>query len=225
MCSFQTLKDIKKSSNPQLCYMSLVSWNLANKRGGASSEQVSKKQAGGSEKFLMKGMQVVAKLSLKHAMEMRELQAAVLTTVVMNQDDPIVKAATEATQEYHKRQQAGGDTPQGPPHCYEWMGMLEMLVSEDIAEESTQSIRQFCQEYASAEAMATVIHVCRVKKAFQKGKVKVCFAVHASAEQVLKLLVDKLTDKGGEVKRGQAPKGGLERELQTFLDQLTDMLK
>ena len=175
----------------------------------------------------MKGMQVVAKLSLKHAMEMRELQAAVLTTVVMNQDDPIVKAATEATQEYHKRQQAGGDTPQGPPHCYAWMGMLEMLVSEHtgIAEESTQSIRQFCQEYASAEAMATVIHVCRVKKAFQKGKVKVCFAVHASAEQVLKLLVDKLTDKGGEVKRGQAPKGGLERELQTFLDQLTDMLK
>ena len=131
-------------------------------------------------------------------MEMRELQATVLTTVVMNQDDPIVKAATDATQ-----------------------------VNEDmgLGEENTQSIRQFCQEYASAEAMATVIHVCRVKKAFQKGKVKVCFAVHASAEQVLKLLVDKLTDKDGEVKRGQALKGGLERELQTFLDQLTDMLK
>ena len=79
-------------------------------------------------------------------MEMRELQATVLTKVVMNQDDPIVKAATDATQ-----------------------------VNEDmgLGEENTQSFRQLCQEYASAEAMATVIHVCRVKKAFQKGKVKV----------------------------------------------------
>ena len=96
-----------------------------------------------------------------------------VSTAVMNQDDPIVKAATDATQEYHKK--AGGDTPQWPLHCYAWMGMLEVLVSEDmgLGEEKTQSIRQLCQEYASAKAMVTVIHVCRVKKAFQKGKVKV----------------------------------------------------
>ena len=65
--------------------------------------------------------------------------------------------------------------------------------------------------------------MCRVKKAFQKGFVKVCFAVHANAWPILKLLVDKLTDKGGQVKRGQAPKAGLERDLQSFLDQLTDV--
>ena len=53
-----------------------------------------------------------------------------VSTAVMNQDDPIVKAITDATQEYHKK--AGGDTPQGPLHCYAWMGMLEVLVSEDM---------------------------------------------------------------------------------------------
>ena len=59
-----------------------------------------------------------------------------------------------------------------------------------------------------------------MKKTFKKGKVKVRFAVHASAEQVLQGLVDKLADNGGDVKRRQAPKGGLERDLQTFVDQL-----
>ena len=82
-----------------------------------------------------------------------------------------------------------------------------------------------CTEWALTMCMANVIHVCRVKKAFQKGFLKVCFAVHANVEPILKLLVEKLTDKGGQVKRGQAPKGGLERDLQSFLDQLTDMLK
>ena len=180
--------------------MSLVSWNLSNKRGGASNEQASKKQAGGSEKFLMKGTQVLQKLSLKHAMEIRELQAAVLKTVVMNQDDPIVKVARVPQETARRRRYTTRAT-----------------ALDGYAGGSSQSkhgLRR--REYAEYPPVLPGIRKCRghgnsdpcvpVKKALQKGKVKVCFAVHASAEQVLKLLVDKLTDKGGEVKRGQAPK-------------------
>ena len=104
--------------------------------------------------------------------------------------------------------------------------MLEHLVSDAVglSKDNKASIKTCCTEYPP-EIMANVIHVCRVKEAFQKGFVQVCFALQANAEPILKLSVEKLTDKGGQVKRGQAPKGSLERDLQSFLDQLPDMLK
>ena len=95
--------------------------------------------------------------------------------------------------------------------------MLELLVTDGLAEEEKKAVQAFCSEHPSPEQMATFVHVCRVKKAFQKGKTKLCLAVHDSAEAVLQLLVKKLAERGGELKRGQAPKGGLERELQGFL--------
>ena len=48
-------------------------------------------------------------------MEVRELQAVVLTAVLISQDDAFIKAAMEATQEHNKRQQGSGDTPPGSP--------------------------------------------------------------------------------------------------------------
>ena len=57
-----------------------------------------------SEEFLMKGAQLLAKLSLKNAMDIREIQSTVLTTVILNQDDLYVQAATAATQEFNKHQ-------------------------------------------------------------------------------------------------------------------------
>ena len=208
---------------------SLTAWSLAHKRSTGEPGGASKKQAGGSEKFLMKGVQLLAKLSLKNAMDIREIQSTVLTTVILNQDDLYVQAATAATQEFNKHQdqaKAGnGEPPAGPPHCYAWIQMLELLVTDGLAEEEKKAVQAFCSEHPSPEQMATVVHVCRVKKAFQKGKTKLCLAVHDSAEAVLQLLVKKLPERGGELKRGQAPKGGLERELQGLLDQLSDMLK
>ena len=208
---------------------SLTAWSLAHKRSTGEPGGASKKQAGGSEKFLMKGVQLLAKLSLKNAMDIREIQSTVLTTVILNQDDLYVQAATAATQEFNKHQdqaKAGnGEPPAGPPHCYAWIQMLELLVTDGLAEEEKKAVQAFCSEHPSPEQMATVVHVCRVKKVFQKGKTKLCLAVHDSAEAVLQLLVKKLAERGGELKRGQAPKGGLERELQGFLDQLSDMLK
>ena len=165
-------------------------------------------------------MQILSKLALKNAMEVRQLRAAVLTTVLISHDDAFIKAAMEATQEYN-----GHSARTSSPLRMD--EMLEHLVSDAVglSEDNKASIKTFCTEYPTPEIMANVIHVCRVKEAFQKGFVKVFFALQANAEPILKLLVEKLTDKGGQVKRGQAPKGSLERDLQSFLDQLPDMLK
>ena len=42
-------------------------------------------------------MQILSKLALKNAMEVRQLRAAVLTTVLISHDDAFITAAMEAT--------------------------------------------------------------------------------------------------------------------------------
>ena len=54
---------------------------------------------------------------------------------------------------------------------------------------------------------------------------KVCIAVDEGVKPVVQIFEGQLKGEGGRVLYGQAPKRGLERDAQTFLDQLNDMLK
>ena len=62
----------------------------------------------------MKGAQLLAKLSLKNALDIRKIQSTVLTTAILNQDDPYIQAATAATEEINKHKdqaKAGNGEP------------------------------------------------------------------------------------------------------------------
>ena len=83
--------------------------------------------------------------------------------------------------------------------------MLELLVTDGLAEEEKKAVQAFCSEHRTNGYSCACVPC-------EEG-----MAVHDSAEAVLQLLVKKLAERGGELKRGQAPKGGLERELQGFL--------
>ena len=54
---------------------------------------------------------------------------------------------------------------------------------------------------------------------------KICIAASESVKPVLQVFESHVRNQGGKTLHGQAPKGGLERDAQTFLDQLSDMLK
>lgn len=81
----------------------------------------------------------------------------------------------------------------------------------------------------SAElSFACCVHVCRVKKCFDRSKMKICIAASESVKPVLQVFEghdSHVRNQGGKTLHGQAPKGGLERDAPTFLDQLSDMLK
>jgi hypothetical protein len=51
-----------------------------------------KYQAAGSEKFLMKGIQVLTKFALKNAMDVPELQGGSLVTAQLPKDDVLVNS-------------------------------------------------------------------------------------------------------------------------------------
>ena len=53
---------------------------------------------------------------------------------------------------------------------------------------------------------------------------KVFFSVHRDVEPALKAVIKGITAHGGKQKVGQAPRSGLEREVQDVIDELTAVL-
>ena len=68
--------------------MALMPWA----RIGADDGKSSKYQAAGSEKFLMKGIQVLTKFALKNAMDVPELRGGSLVTAQLPKDDVLVNS-------------------------------------------------------------------------------------------------------------------------------------
>ena len=70
---------------------------------------------------------------------------------------------------------------------------------------------------ASAANAAIKVHVARFKKAWDKKTMKLHLATHHDLEPVLDSLERALLATGGKPKHGQAPRGGLERQLQDWM--------
>jgi hypothetical protein len=100
--------------------MALTPWV----RTGAADGKSAKRQAAGSEKFLMKGIQVLTKLALKNAMDVRELQAASLMTVQLPKDNPMIQGMLTATRAFNDEQEKAKSSntspPEGQPHWPYW---------------------------------------------------------------------------------------------------------
>ena len=81
------------------------------------------------------------------------------------------------------------------------------------------------QKASSPSVVACHVHVCLVKKCYDQSKMKICLAVSESVLPVVQIFERHVKNHNGKTLHGQAPNGGLERDAQNFLDQLTDMLK
>jgi hypothetical protein len=201
-------------------------------RTGADDGKSAKRQAAGSEKFLMKGIQVLTKLALKNAMDVRELQAASLMTVQLPKDNPMIQGMLTATRAFNDEQEKAKSSntspPEGQPHCHAWIALLEEL-NKNASEQDKEILQQHVlQSCGNPSLVACCVHVCRVKKCFDQSKMKICIAASESVKPVLQVFESHdshVRNQGGKTLHGQAPKGGLERDAQTFLDQLPDMLK
>ena len=60
--------------------------------------------------------------------------------------------------------------------------------------------------------MSGIVHVCKARKAFDRDSMKMFFSVHRDAEPALAALTKGLIHARSKLKRGQAPRSGLERE-------------
>ena len=66
--------------------------------------------------------------------------------------------------------------------------------------------------------------MCKVKKAYDKGVVKVYLAGHPSVSPVIDALAAAMVKAGAKDRRGQAPQSGMARELQQLVEQLQEIV-
>ncbi|CAE8616396.1 unnamed protein product, partial [Polarella glacialis] len=176
-----------------------------------------KRQAVGVDQLLAKAVAAIAKLGLKNALEVRELQAATFRTFLANADTTFVAKKRNAGD--------GADHPAGEPHVRCWAGLVRTALDDpDISAPDKAILQKRSHDSSDPVQLSAVVYVVKIKSAFKEGAVKMHFAVHASAEDALEVVARRLRAAGAVEKRGQAPAGGLEREVQSLLDQLKEIL-
>ena len=174
-------------------------------------------------------LDVMAKLCLKNSLEIREMQAAVLRTYLVPRDEAFATAGLDAARAHmEKVKDAKGNAKKldelGPVHAHVWAAVVKEAVSHPIAEEDKKVLQKHFEEITAAGStaadVASQVHVARFKKAWDKKTMKLHLAAQQSLEPVLDALEKALVATGGKRKHGQAPRGGLERQLQEMLDAL-----
>eukprot|EP00435_Cladocopium_sp_Y103_P029123 s87_g7.t1 len=79
-----------------------------------------------------------------------------------------------------------------------------------LGDHDKQAIQSHRNTATDPEAMSQAVFVCQLRKAYDRDSMKVSFSVHRDVEPALKV--------------GQAPRAGLEREVQDVIDELTAVL-
>ncbi len=163
------------------------------------------------------------KLLLTNSMEIKELQAAVLTVVMLPTEHPLVAAVEKAIKEY---MEAGHNENKGPPFIYVWSAIVETMQSREkvpdrhklTLTEHLKSIEGVQEANGSwsvpamkPEEICEVVRCCRLKKTFKSTTRRLIFMAHDNRTHTA--MKAALIADGATLKMGKAPLGQLERFL------------
>ena len=199
-------------------------WSL--KRGAPEGlPAAAKKIAAGTEELLAQILKLVAALTLKNSLEIRELQAATFLMVFCQTDNPYIAEARRTSKQYADACKAAaegkGVKPVGEPHVHVWANLTAMAATDEhLTPEERNLITTHRAAAADPDALVHVVHVCKVRKAFRDTNKKLFLATAPEAKQLTTIMVKAICAAGGVQKYGQAPRSGGERKLQTLMDEL-----
>lgn len=164
----------------------------------------------------------VAKLSLKSAEEVKELQAATFRTIIVPADCDFATAAKDATTAFADQTRGkGGKHDLGEPHVHLWSAVVGVALKV-AGPESQDALKAHVDEAnrGGPKSLLNKVTYARMKKTFDKKYVRFYFSVVPSMDPILDIIMSLLTKIGGQEKYGTAPRSGLERDIQSKLDQL-----
>ena len=196
------------------------------KRGDGAKQAPVKRQAVGSEALLAKSTLLISKLTLKNELEIRELQSAVFRTLTLADSLEFVVQARAATKAYTDdakfSRDNGGPMPKGELHVYAWEAITRVAVeTADAPSDLVETVKQHRAESSDPELLGSLIYVCKIKKASDRGTVKIHIAGHPDIGKIIQAVVGIMVHTGAKERRGQAPQAGMARELQQLVEQLT----
>ena len=186
-------------------------------KGGSSSKKVAQVQ--------VTDLSLLLKSVLRCLQDNRTHAGVLFDVVIVEATSSMAKGMIEQGQSYSQlRQQEGGDQL-GPPHVYVFGGLLEALVSEGekIGAANLKEIQNFATEFGdltSTEKAELVLHT-RCEKMYNSEfrRLVMCF----ERVPIRKNILDAMVQLGGRRKQGRAPKGAMERALESWLEKLLDV--
>eukprot|EP00435_Cladocopium_sp_Y103_P008463 s3728_g2.t1 len=187
---------------------------------------------------------LLSQLSLRHSLEIRELQSATFKTVVIAKESSYVSEAQEATRSFTEKAKAARDNRNtktledlGEPQYHSCGAMVKVAVNDaqaapsDVAVNDAQAapsdvaiLESHFKSVASVSDLVDKVFIAKVKRCFDKRMSKVHFAVSGDMQEVLDALLRTMQKAGGKIKHGTAPRSGNERELQELVDQLAKIV-
>ena len=213
---------------------------VANARDGT--------RRGGGGSLQRELVEVLAKLSLSNAQELRDLTSMSYFTVLTPASAGIAIAMADAGRTYHDRTVAikQGDAGQqrdqqlaalGPPHLHIWAAVVKYMATttDKITQATKESFVAYWNEVVTkntVEKLSETVQLCRARKAFYEEKpgrtrmVKIQWSLDIGRDPFAKRLegplLEALISQGGIRKIGPPPRSGLERDAQRLLDRLNE---
>ena len=169
-------------------------------------------------------LEVVAQVTLMNTQELRLIAPAVYDKVIVDTASPYFQSADAALKQYHEKIQQAitreAKQQVGEPQWYVWAGLVQAgLADTKLSQTETTALREHAAQHQQPESLATVVQVARLKKCYDRNKRKVLLAVTPQCCDILNIILKGLTQNGGQLMNSVAPRGALERQLQTALEE------
>ena len=168
---------------------------------------------------------LMLKTQLRGEQRLRELEGITMMTFVGAASAGFLNEVSCQTQTYQTRVKGKKDHGLGPPHIYAFQGFLGGLERHHSNELGSKNLGELKELKKKTEEMtwkevAEVVGIFKVSKVYDKEKKRLTIALapHLLAER--KLLSNCLDQLGWDKKEGKAPPSHMERELQSFLEEL-----
>ena len=166
---------------------------------------------------------VMAKLVLKNSLEIRELQACTLCVFLIPKDSDLSKAVKGAYDEFGPRF-ASATKEERPnlisPAVAAWIGVVRtILATPALLEPIKKGLTTHTME-TNTKQLASGVQLVKTRKAWDKATLKLLICVNPRLETQMAMVSSGIETCGGKIKRGVAPRGGLESGVQDLLDTL-----
>ena len=168
---------------------------------------------------------LMLKTQLRGEQRLRELEGITMMTFIGAADALFLNEMSCQTQAYQGKVKGNKNHGLGPPHVYSFLGFiggLEKLHSNELGGKNLKEIQELKKkmEEMTWQEVVEVVGIFKVSKVYDKEKrrLTIALAPHMLAER--KLISNCLDQLGWQKKEGKAPPSHMERELQSFLEEL-----
>ena len=191
-------------------------------QGKQEKEEKQLKPLKGGHRKLTK---LMIKATLKLMQQVRDVEGALFDTLIVKASSGEVSEMTRQTKLYGDGvKEAGRNHTLGPPHIWAWGGLVTALSKrgEAIGAKNQEEIKSHLEQLEAAEVndKCEWIRFCRCSRMYNPELRRITLAI--GDLRLRQTILKALEQTGAEKKQGRGPASNMERELQQYIEAMTE---